>query len=178
MGSQFSKTKVLKKDLLPSIYDYEVKELDGSTKSLADFKNKVLLIFNSASKCGLTENHIKQFNELHETFNHKGLEILGFPTHQFMKQEYTDHCEISSFNEAKKIKYHVFGPVEVNGENTAPLFKYLKFNCASMHEEDGTLKNIGWNFGKFLVDRNGKVIDYFGPKTNPEDMKKAINELL
>lgn len=178
MGIKNSTMKVTQGDLLSSIYDYQVKGLDGSTVPMSEFKDKVIVIFNSASKCGLTKNHIDQFNKLHEKFNSRGLEILGFPTYQFMSQEYNDVCEISSFNQTKNIKYKVFAPIEVNGENTDPLFKYLKFNCSSMHDSDGTLKNIGWNFGKFLVDRQGKVIDYFGPRRNPEEMEESIDKLL
>lgn len=178
MGGKNSTMKVTEGDLLSSLYDYKVKKLDGSVVPMSEYKNKVMIIFNSASKCGLTKNHIDQFNNLHEKFNSRGLEILGFPTYQFMSQEYSDLCDISTFNESKNIKYHVFAPVDVNGENTDPLFKYLKFNCSSMHDSSGTLKNIGWNFGKFLIDRQGNVIDYFGPKRNPQEMEEAINKLL
>ncbi|ETB58345.1 hypothetical protein YYC_03962 [Plasmodium yoelii 17X] len=178
MFSYFKKITVMKNELKPSIYDYNVKSLDGTNISMSKYKNKVLIIFNSASKCGLTKNHINQFNELYDKFNHKGLEILGFPTYQFFSQEYKQSCDISQFNQEKKIKYHVFAPIEVNGTNTHELFKYLKFNCDEMHDKNGVLDNIGWNFGKFLVDRNGNVIKYVSPKISPSNMEKDIIELL
>ncbi|SOV16671.1 glutathione peroxidase-like thioredoxin peroxidase [Plasmodium sp. gorilla clade G2] len=178
MFSYFQKIKVSDQELLSSIYDYEVKDLSGSNVSMSKFKNKVLIIFNSASKCGLTKNHVEQFNKLHERYNSRGLEILAFPTSQFLNQEFDSTKDICTFNEKNKIKYNMFAPIEVNGDNTHPLFKYLKKNCDSMHDENGTLKSIGWNFGKFLVDRNGDVVNYFSPKTNPLDLEKIIIQLL
>ncbi|CAD2099991.1 glutathione peroxidase-like thioredoxin peroxidase, putative [Plasmodium vinckei] len=174
----FKKITVLKSELKPSLYDYNVKSLNGTDVPMSTYRNKVLIIFNSASKCGLTKNHINQFNELHEKFNDKGLEILGFPTYQFFSQEFKQSCDISQFNQEKNIKYNVFAPVEVNGENTHELFKYLKFNCDEMHDENGVLDNIGWNFGKFLVDKNGNVVKYFSPKLSPLNMEKDITDLL
>ncbi|VWU53220.1 glutathione peroxidase-like thioredoxin peroxidase, partial [Hepatocystis sp. ex Piliocolobus tephrosceles] len=104
--------------------------------------------------------------------------ILAFPTDQFLNQEYGNTCDICSFNKKKNIKYEVFYPVKVNGENTHELFKFLKANCKSMHDNNGMLENIGWNFGKFLVDRNGFVFDYFSPKVSPLNLEKKILELL
>ncbi|CRH03768.1 glutathione peroxidase-like thioredoxin peroxidase, putative [Plasmodium relictum] len=178
MLSYFKKVKVSQNDLLSSIYDYEIKKLDGTTIAMSIFKNKILIIFNSASKCGLTKNHIDQFNKLYEKFNSRGLEILAFPTYQFLNQEFQNSSDICSFNEKNKIKYNVYAPIDINGDKTHPLFKFLKANCDSMHDENGTLKSIGWNFGKFLVDRNGNVVNYFSPKTNPLDLENYINELL
>ncbi|KNC35294.1 glutathione peroxidase [Plasmodium falciparum RAJ116] len=97
---------------------------------------------------------------------------------QFLNQEFDNTKDIRTFNEKNKIKYNMFSPIEVNGDNTHPLFKYLKKNCDSMHDENGTLKSIGWNFGKFLVDKNGEVVNYFSPKTNPLDLEKIIIQLL
>ncbi|GAW82853.1 glutathione peroxidase-like thioredoxin peroxidase [Plasmodium gonderi] len=174
----YKKITVSKSELLPSIYDYHVKKLDNTTIPMSNYKNKVLLIVNSASKCGLTKNHIKQFNELHDRMNARGLEILAFPTSQFLNQEFSNTCDISTFNEKNQIKYTVFAPIEVNGENTHELFKFLKANCDNMHDKHGTLENIGWNFGKFLVDKKGNVISYYSPRTNPLDIEKYINELL
>ncbi|KMZ78466.1 hypothetical protein PVIIG_01244 [Plasmodium vivax India VII] len=178
MFSFFKKITVSKGELRPSIYDYHVKKLDGTTVPMSTYKNKVLLIVNSASKCGLTRKHVDQLNELHDRLNERGLEILAFPTSQFLSQEFPNTCDISSFNEKNKIKYNFFSPIEVNGENTHELFKFLKANCDSMHDKNGQLENIGWNFGKFLVNRSGNVVSYFSPRTNPLDIEKNITKLL
>ncbi|KAI4835644.1 glutathione peroxidase-like thioredoxin peroxidase [Plasmodium brasilianum] len=174
----FKKITISKGDLRPTLYDYDVKSLDGKTISMSTYKNKVLVIFNSASKCGLTSSQIEQFNQLYERLQAKGLELLAFPTYQFLNQEYQNVCDIRAFNEKKNVKYSTFAPVEVNGENTNDLFKFLKANCESMHDKNGKLENIGWNFGKFLVDRKGNVVKYFSPRTSPLDMEKFIVELL
>ncbi|SBT78702.1 glutathione peroxidase-like thioredoxin peroxidase, putative [Plasmodium ovale] len=178
MFSFFKKITVLKSQLRPSLYDYEVQKLDGTTVPMSLYKNKVLLIFNSASKCGLTKNHVKEFNDLYERLHGKGLEILAFPTRQFLNQEFQNSCDIRAFNEQKNIKYEVFAPVEVNGDNTHELFKYLKANCDTMHNKDGTLENIGWNFGKFLINKEGQVVAYFSPRINPLDLENHIMQLL
>ncbi|EUD66516.1 glutathione peroxidase [Plasmodium inui San Antonio 1] len=174
----FKKITVSKGDLRPSIYDYHVKKLDGTTVAMSTYKNKVLLIVNSASKCGLTRKHVDELNELHDRLNERGLEILAFPTSQFLSQEYSNSCDISSFNEKNKIKYNFFSPIEVNGENTHELFKFLKANCDSMHDANGRLENIGWNFGKFLVNKSGDVISYYSPRTYPLEIEKNITDLL
>ncbi|KJP84730.1 hypothetical protein AK88_05639 [Plasmodium fragile] len=174
----FKKITVSKEQLLPSIYDYSVKKLDGTSVSMSTYKNKVLLIVNSASKCGLTRKHVDQLNELHDRWNQKGLEILAFPTSQFLNQEFPNTCDISTFNEKNKVKYNFFAPIEVNGENTHELFKFLKANCDTMHNGNGQLENIGWNFGKFLVDKSGNVVSYFSPRTYPLEIEKNITDLV
>lgn len=153
-----------------SIYDFEVKTISGEVISMNTFKNKVLLIVNVASKCGFTEQYAGLEN-LYKTYKDKGLVILGFPCNQFMNQEPLNEEEIKSFcSLTYGVTFPMFAKIEVNGENAHPLYKYLK------EAQKGLLGSeaIKWNFTKFLVDKNGTVINRYAPATKPESLEVDI----
>ena len=133
----------------------------------------MLLIANTASKCGFTPQY-KELEELHKKYKDQGLKVLAFPCNQFGKQEPGSNEEIKNFCEINYgVTFDVFEKVDVNGENTHPVFKYLK-------EQTGGIlgKSIKWNFTKFLVDKNGNVIDRYAPTTTPLSLEGKIKELL
>lgn len=147
---------------------------DGSTTDLSAYAGKVLLIVNTASKCGFTPQYAG-LEALHRRYADRGLAVLGFPCNQFGAQEPGDAAEIANFcSLTYDVTFPVFAKVDVNGDGTAPLFRYLK------HEAPGVLgsESIKWNFTKFLVDRDGKVVDRYAPTTKPEDIAKDIEALL
>ncbi|MGJ7833149.1 glutathione peroxidase [Enterococcus faecium] len=155
-----------------SIYNFETTLEDGTVYSLKKYVGKPIIIVNTATKCGLAPQ-FKQLEELYQAYQTQGLVILGFPSNQF-KQELDSATEAA---EACKTTYGVTFPmhqlIDVNGENTDPLFTYLK------NEAPGTVtKAIKWNFTKFLIDRNGKVIERFAPQTSPLKMTAAIESVL
>jgi len=153
-----------------SIYDFEVKTISGEIITMNAFKNKVLLIVNVASKCGFTEQYAGLEN-LYQKYKDKGLVILGFPCNQFMNQEPLNEEEIKSFcSLTYGVTFPMFSKIDVNGENTHPLYKYLK------EAQKGLLGSeaIKWNFTKFLVDKNGTVINRYAPATKPESLEVDI----
>jgi glutathione peroxidase len=159
---------------MTSIYDFTAKSLQGKDVPLSDFKDKVLLIVNTASKCGFTPQY-EGLEKLYEKLNAKGLTILGFPCNQFGKQEPGGPEEIGTFCQTNYgVSFPMFDKIDVNGPHAHPLYQYLK------DEQAGVLgtKNIKWNFTKFLVDRNGKVVDRFAPMTKPQDIEKSIEKVL
>ena len=159
---------------MTSIYDFTAKSLQGKDVPLSDFKDKVLLIVNTASKCGFTPQYAG-LESLYEKLNAKGLAILGFPCNQFGQQEPGGPEEIGAFCQMNYgVSFPMFDKVDVNGPKAHPLYQYLK------DEQPGVLgtKNIKWNFTKFLVDRGGKVVDRFAPMTKPEDIEKSIAKVL
>lgn len=153
-----------------SIYDFEIKTISGEIITMNAFKNKVLLIVNVASKCGFTEQYAGLEN-LYQKYKDKGLVILGFPCNQFMNQEPLNEEEIKSFcSLTYGVTFPMFSKIDVNGENTHPLYKYLK------EAKKGLLGSeaIKWNFTKFLVDKNGTVINRYAPATKPESLEVDI----
>lgn len=153
-----------------SIYDFEVKTISGEVITMNAFKNKVLLIVNVASKCGFTEQYAGLEN-LYQKYKDKGLVILGFPCNQFMNQEPLNEEEIKSFcSLTYGVTFPMFSKINVNGENTHPLYQYLK------EAKKGLLGSeaIKWNFTKFLVDKNGTVINRYAPATKPELLEVDI----
>ena len=156
------------------VYDYRAVTLDGQEKSLAEFKGKVLVIVNTASKCGFTPQY-QGLQALYERYRDRGLEILGFPCNQFGHQEPGDAEQIGAFCEKNYgVSFTLFDKVDVNGDEAHPLFKFLKA------ESPGVLgtESIKWNFTKFLVDRDGKVVRRYGSKDKPEKLSGAIEALL
>ena len=156
-----------------SVYDYTMKSAAGEEVSLSQYQGKVLLIVNTATGCGFTPQY-EGLEKLYKEYRDKGLEILDFPCNQFGNQAPGTNEEIVSFC---KLKYDVsfpqFAKIEVNGANEAPLYTYLK------KEKGGMLgSKIKWNFTKFLVDRNGKVVERFAPTVTPEQIESKIKELL
>lgn len=157
-----------------NIYEVKVKAIDGTEKSLADYKGKVLLIVNVASKCGFTPQY-EGLEKLYKQHKDKGLEILAFPCNQFGNQEPGNSEEIKNFcTLTYKTTFPLFEKIEVNGAKTHPLYIYLKA------EKPGLLgiEAIKWNFTKFLVDKKGKVVERYAPQTTPEEIGKEIEKLL
>jgi glutathione peroxidase len=153
-----------------SIYDFEVKTISGEIISMSSFKNKVLLIVNVASKCGFTSQY-EGLERLYEKYKEQGLVILGFPCNQFMNQEPSSEEEIQSFCSLNYgVTFPMFAKIDVNGENAHPLYTYLK------EAQKGLLGSeaIKWNFTKFLVDKNGVVVNRFAPSTKPESLEVDI----
>ncbi|KQN26284.1 glutathione peroxidase [Sphingomonas sp. Leaf33] len=147
---------------------------DGGTTDLSTYAGKVLLIVNTASKCGFTPQYAG-LEALHRRYADRGFAVLGFPCNQFGAQEPGDAAEIANFcSLTYDVTFPVFAKVDVNGDGAAPVFRYLK------HEAPGVLgsESIKWNFTKFLVDRDGKVVDRYAPTTKPEDIAKDIEALL
>ena len=159
---------------MAGIYDFAVKDIHGKTVKLDAYKGKPLLIVNTASKCGFTPQY-KGLEALYEKLHGKGLEILGFPCNQFGEQESGTEAEIESFCELNYgVTFPMFAKVDVNGDSASPLYKYIK------KEKPGLLglEAIKWNFTKFLVDRNGKVIERYAPNTEPAAITGDIEKLL
>ncbi|MCY8978975.1 glutathione peroxidase [Bacillus halotolerans] len=157
-----------------SIYNMRARTITGKDMTLQPFAGKVLIIVNTASKCGFTPQ-FKQLQELYDTYQPEGLEILGFPCNQFMNQEPDDEEGIQEFCETNYgVTFPMFSKVEVNGKNAHPLFAYLTDNAKGML---GT-KAIKWNFTKFVVDRNGEIAGRYSPNTNPKELEDVIAKLL
>jgi glutathione peroxidase len=161
---------------MKNIYNISVDEIGGKSKDLKDYKGKVLLIVNTASKCGFTPQ-FEDLEALYQDYKDKDFEILGFPSNQFQDQE---PLEGEALNEFCQINYGVtfkiFDKVDVKGEKAAPLFQYL-----SNKDLNGKVNSTPkWNFHKFLVNKQGEVVDYFYTITNPNSSKvrKAIDKLL
>ncbi|QWU17327.1 glutathione peroxidase [Paenibacillus sophorae] len=157
-----------------SVYDYHANTLRGQEESLSKYKGKVLLIVNTASKCGFTPQY-KGLQEVYEKFKGRGFEVLGFPSNQFAAQEPGSSEEIQEFCQLNYgVSFPMYEKIDVNGDNAHPLYKYLT------KEAPGALgsKSVKWNFTKFLVDREGHVLKRFAPTTTPESIEDEIKTLL
>jgi glutathione peroxidase len=156
-----------------SVYDFSAKLNNGAEQPLASYQGKVLLIVNTASKCGFTPQY-KGLQDLYGKYHDNGLEVLGFPCDQFGHQEPGSDAEIKSFCETNyAVNFPLFSKIEVNGDNAHPLYKFLK--C----EKGGLLSDgIKWNFTKFLVDKHGNVVERFAPTTTPEKIAGDIEREL
>ncbi|CAH9061444.1 unnamed protein product [Cuscuta epithymum] len=157
-----------------SVYDFTVKNAKGEDVELSAYKGKVLLIVNVASQCGLTNSNYGELKTLYEQYKDKGLEILAFPCNQFAGQEPgTDEEILETACTRFKAEFPIFGKVDVNGKGAAPLYQFLKASKGGFLGND-----IKWNFSKFLVDKEGKVVDRYAPTTSPLSIKKDIEKLL
>jgi len=159
---------------MSDIYDFKVNTITGEEVALESYKGKVLLIVNTASKCGFTPQ-FKGLEELYKDYSGQGLEILGFPCNQFLKQDPGSDAEIGEFCSLNYgVTFPMFSKIEVNGAGTNPLYKYLK------NEAKGVLgsEKIKWNFTKFLVSREGKVLKRYAPNVEPKDIIKDIEACL
>ncbi|RIU88590.1 glutathione peroxidase [Oceanobacillus picturae] len=156
-----------------SVYEFKAETINGKEISLSEYEGKVLLIVNTASKCGFT-SQLEGLQKLYDTYNQQGLEILGFPCNQFNSQDPGSNEEIAEFCQLNYgVTFPMFSKVDVKGKNAHPLFNYLT------EEAKGLLtKQIKWNFTKFLVGKDGQVIDRFAPQTKPEELEKAIQDAL
>lgn len=156
-----------------NFYDFKATSLQGKEVSMETYKGKVVLVVNTASKCGLTPQY-EGLEKLYKEYKDKGLVILGFPCNQFGKQEPGTEKEIS---EGCLINYGVsfpmFSKIDVNGDNAHPIYKYLKKELKGFPGSE-----IKWNFGKFMLDRNGKPFKRFAPTTAPEKLRSDIEKLL
>lgn len=158
---------------MTKIYDFSVKMPNGTEQSLKGYEGKTLLIVNTASKCGFTPQ-FAGLQELYLKYKEQGLEILGFPCSQFHNQEFDNIEETTEFCQMNYgVTFPIFAKIDVNGEHEDPLYTFLK------SQKNGVLsKNIKWNFTKFLVDKNGQVIERYAPTTEPSKIEKDIADLL
>ena len=157
-----------------SVHAFEAKTIDGNTQSLADYRGKLLLIVNVASKCGFTPQY-KGLENVWQQYKDQGLVVLGFPCNQFGKQEPGDEGAISEFCELNfGVSFPLFKKVDVNGSDAHPLFINLKKSAPGLLGSQG----IKWNFTKFLLSADGTVIKRFAPTTKPEDLTAEIEALL
>ncbi len=157
-----------------SVYDYSAKTLDGQDVSLADYRGQVLLIVNTASKCGFTPQY-EGLEALYKAYKDRGFTVLAFPCNQFGAQEPGDAAEIANFcSLTYDVSFPVMSKIDVNGADAHPLYKFLK------KEQKGVLgtEAIKWNFTKFLIGKDGQVVDRFAPTVKPEDLKVAVEALL
>ncbi len=155
------------------IYDYVVRDIDNKEVSLSEYKDKVLLIVNTATGCGFTPQY-EGLETLYKKYRNQGLEILDFPCNQFANQAPGTNKEILSFCQLKyNTTFKTFSKIKVNGSDEAPIYTFLK------KQKSGLLNSrIKWNFTKFLVDRNGKVIKRYSPTVKPEKIEKDILKIL
>ena len=152
-----------------AIYDFEVNNYKGEKVNLNEYKGKVLLIVNTATKCGFTPQY-DELEELYEKYNEQGFEILDFPCNQFFKQAPGTAEEINSFCQLRfGTKFPRFAKIDVNGANADPLFKYL---CSQNPE--GKFKKVKWNFTKFLIGKDGNLVGRFEPTAKPKSFEDAI----
>lgn len=157
-----------------SIHEFTVKDAKGNDVNLSTYKGKVLLIVNVASQCGLTNSNYTELTQLYDKYKDQGLEILAFPCNQFGSQEPGTNEEIQNFVCTRfKAEYPVFDKVDVNGSNAAPIYKFMKSVKGGLFGE-----SIKWNFSKFLVDKEGQVVDRYAPTTSPLNIEKDIKKLL
>ncbi|UNK77965.1 glutathione peroxidase [Sphingopyxis granuli] len=156
-----------------TLYDLSAPLPGGGAQPMADYRGKVLLIVNTASKCGFTPQY-KELEALYRDYKDRGFEVLAFPCNQFGAQEPGDADEIANFcSLTYDVSFPVMAKIDVNGSGADPIFKHLK------DEKTGLLgSGIKWNFTKFLVDREGNVVSRHAPTTNPEQLRKEIEELL
>jgi len=151
-----------------------VKAASGEETDLSSYAGDVLLVVNVASKCGFTPQYTG-LEELHRRYGTRGFEVLGFPCNQFGAQEPGDAAEIANFcSLTYDVTFPVFGKVDVNGADAAPLYRWLKKQAPGLFGTEG----IKWNFTKFLIDREGNVVERYAPQTKPEDIAADIERLL
>lgn len=157
-----------------TIYDFTVKNSQGKDVSLSDYKGKVVLVVNVASKCGFTPQY-EGLEKIFEQYNSQGFTVLGFPCNQFGAQEPGNDQEIQQFCQLTyDVKFPVMAKVDVNGDKAAPVYQFLKSESPGLLGTEG----IKWNFTKFLVGKDGKVIERYAPQTKPEDISKDIEKAL
>ncbi|USY56630.1 glutathione peroxidase [Bacillus sp. 1780r2a1] len=157
-----------------SVYEYSAKTIKGEEVPLSQYEDKILVIVNTASKCGFTPQY-KELQALYEEMKDQGVEVLGFPCNQFGGQEPGSAGDIEQFCELNYgVSFPMFDKVDVKGEHAHPLFTYLAEEAPGVFGS----KTIKWNFTKFLVNRQGEVIKRYAPQTAPKDIKKDIEDLI
>lgn len=158
---------------MSTIYDFTAESMDGTSQAFSDYKDKVLLIVNTASKCGFTPQ-FEGLEELYQQYKEQGLVVIGFPCNQFGSQDPGTNDEIGAFCQKNYgVSFPMMAKVDVNGADAHPVFKWLK------DQKGGLLTDgIKWNFTKFLIDSSGQVIDRYAPTTKPEAIKADIEQAL
>ncbi|MGA9795857.1 MAG: glutathione peroxidase [Rhizomicrobium sp.] len=159
---------------MPNVFDFSAKSITGKDVALADYRGQVLLVVNTASKCGFTPQY-EGLQRLYHDLHPRGFSVLGFPCNQFGQQEPGTETQIGEFCATiYGADFPMFAKVEVNGESAHPLYRFLK------HEKPGVfgLEGIKWNFTKFLIDREGAVVSRFAPTAKPEGLRAPIEALL
>ncbi|CAA0101475.1 Hydroperoxy fatty acid reductase gpx1 [BD1-7 clade bacterium] len=159
---------------MSNVHDFTCKTINGEDQPLKDFSGKIMVVVNTASKCGLTPQ-FKGLESLYEKYKDQGVVVLGFPCNQFANQDPGSETDIAEFCQMNYgVSFPMFAKINVNGSGADPLYNHLK------EEAPGLLgsKGIKWNFTKFLVDQNGKVIKRYAPSDQPEKMEADINKLL
>lgn len=157
-----------------SIYDIEVKTITGEKIKLDRYRGKTLLIVNTASRCGFTPQY-EGLQKLYTELNGRGLEILGFPCNQFGGQEPGSDADVKSFCDLNyKVNFPLFSKIDVNGDNAHPLYQFLKSHAKGVLGTEA----IKWNFTKFLVNKQGEVVDRYAPTTTPEALRTEIENIL
>ena len=159
---------------MSTVYEFSATTIDGKPRSLSDYRGKVLLVVNTASKCGFTPQY-KGLEAIFRQFKDRGFAVLGFPCNQFGEQEPGEDASIAEFCERNfGVSFPLFAKVDVNGDDAHPLFKHLT------SEKKGLLGSsaIKWNFTKFLIGKDGSVIERYAPTTAPEDLIKDIEKAL
>jgi glutathione peroxidase len=157
-----------------TVYDFSAKTIDGKARKLSDYKGKVLLVVNTASQCGFTPQY-KGLEALYKKYKDKGFAVLGFPSNQFGQQEPGPESEIAEFCEMNYgVTFPMFSKIDVNGDAAHPLYKYLTSTKKGLLGSEA----IKWNFTKFLIDKEGKVVERYAPTTKPEDLEKDIASAL
>ena len=156
-----------------NFYDFEAEGINGQKRTMSEFKDKVVVVVNTASKCGLTPQ-FEGLEELNKKYKDDGLVIVGFPCNQFAKQEPGNADEIQEFCQLNYgVTFPMFGKIDVNGDQAHPLFKYLKSKKGGWFGS-----SIKWNFTKFVIDKNGNPVKRFAPTTKPKDMESLLEKLL
>jgi glutathione peroxidase len=159
---------------MSTVYSFTANSLNGSPVDLAQYRGKVLLIVNTASKCGFTPQY-QGLEAVYQQFRDQGVEVLGFPCNQFGSQEPGDAAEIGAFCEKNYgVSFPLFAKIDVNGDNADPLYKYLKHAAPGLLGSEG----IKWNFTKFLIRKDGSVFKRYAPQTKPEELIDDIKRLL
>lgn len=154
-------------------YELEVKKMNGQVVKMEQYKGNVILVVNTASKCGLTPQ-FKELEELYQNYHAEGLEILGFPCNQFAKQDSGTNEEIHEFCQLNYgVTFTMFEKIQVNGANAHPLYQFLKQEAKGVFSSE-----IKWNFTKFLIDRHGNVIKRYAPTVKPSKIEEDIKKLL
>ncbi len=157
-----------------TVYDFAARTIDGQERSLRDYDGQVLVIVNTASKCGFTPQY-QGLEALYQQFKDEGLNVLGFPCNQFGGQEPGGEAEIAEFCELNYgVSFPMFAKIDVNGSDAHPLFEFLKRRAPGLLGSRG----IKWNFTKFLIDRTGQPVARYAPQTKPEELRDDIANLL
>ena len=178
----FFKKGYEKLDNVPkSFFELQANDIKGNPVAFQDFrgKYKAYLVVNVACLCGLTYGNYKQLSAMYDKYRNDGLAVLAFPCNQFMNQEKDGEADIEEFVKSKfNAQFQLFSKIEINGANTHPVYKFLRYNSPLHDPKTDTTKVIPWNFAKFLLDENGKVVQFYEPTVEPKDFEGDVVKLL